>query len=176
MAYTTNEGLAIEMERNPHPEQVGACKGFVTYRVTARIGGDVVGHLSISWIPDFDERFADLAVYQEAWGQYRTARDRARTKAFHGEPYVAAVFVDFRLQGRGIGTALYQEAALWLAEGWGHRLRSGDPNDCSTGVWKRLEALGEPVTLVDILDYFPRHALDYRDRAKKALSTDVSAP
>lgn len=174
MRHETKDGKRIEMVRNPSPNQVGGDRGWITIAVVAHIDGEPVGHLSVSWIPDFDERYADMDVYRKAFGgPYRTERDRARTKAFHGEPFVAGVLVDFGKHRQGIGLALYREAALWLAEEWGLRLRSGDPNTSSEGLWRKLKALGEPVTKVDVLDYHPRFALDYRDRAKTEQTKDV---
>lgn len=174
MKHLTKDGAVIEMVRDREPNQVGGDRGWITIAVVAMLDSKNVGHLSISWIPDFDERYADLDVYREAFGgPFRTERDRARTKAFHGEPFVAAVLVDFPYHRRGIGLALYREAALWLAEEWDHRLRSGDPNQSSEGLWKKLEALGEPVAKVDVQDYHPRFALDYRDRAKTEQGEDV---
>lgn len=81
--------------------------------------------------------------------------------------------MDYDLRRQGIGLALYREAALWLAEEWELRLRSGDPISCSEGVWLKLKRLGEPITKVDIPAYGSRFALDYtslvqsQDRVQK---------
>lgn len=166
MEHRTRDGALITMRRSEDKNAPGYDRGWVTFRVSAFVNSpEEWGHLSISWIPDFDERYADLEVYREAFGRtYGTKADRAKTKAFHGEPFVAAVLVHPMHWRRHIGLALYREAALWLAQDWNLRLRSGDPNPQAEALWAKLLALGEPVTLVNIQDYYPRYALDYRDR------------
>ena len=166
MEHRTRDGAPITMHRiknvDPSP---GQDRGWITHRVTAIVGGVGLGHLSISWIPDFDERYPDLESYSKAFGGWqRSKTDMDRTRAFHGEPFVAAVLVDFFHHRRYIGLALYRETALWLAEEWGHYLRQGDPNNSSEALWAKLRALGEPVIEIDVKDYWLRLALDYRGK------------
>lgn len=165
LEHSTREGELITMRRAEDRSAPGYDQGWVTFRVSAFVGqgSEERGHLSISWIPDFDERYADMKAYRSSFGRPNaTENDRTKTKAFHGEPFVAAVKVNPSHWRRHIGIALYREAALWLAQDWDLRLRSGDPNPSAEALWAKLQILGEPVTTVDILLNYQRFALDYR--------------
>lgn len=159
MEHRTRDGRRIEMRRLRDVEHASDERGWVTHRVVAVVDGADLGHLTISWIPHIDTEY-NLERYraERPWADQRSLE---RFRAFHGQPYVAAVLVHPGYWRQHIGLALYREAALWLAQDWKLRLRSGDPNPSAEGLWAKLVALGEPVVEVDVGDGHSRMALDY---------------
>lgn len=127
MNYQTRDGIPIVMRRAKYIEAPGYDRGWITHRVIAEIDGKKVGHVSITWIPDFDDRYADLGAYIKAFHRYEDVeREREKTRAFHGEPFICGVHVEPEYRRRGIAIAMYQEGARWLADEWNLRLRSGE--------------------------------------------------
>lgn len=163
LVHRTKDGLPITMHRERDVVRDEPLRpGGITCRVTAALQDREVGWLVISWIPDFDARYADPDAFAAAFGRSADEQDRVRLRAFHAHPHVGAVFVAFHQQRRHIALALYREAARWLAEEWDRPLRAGDPNPMAERVWAKLVRLGEPVTHVSVMDGWPRPVLDYR--------------
>jgi len=164
MLHKTKDGALIRMIREKDSSDLGRERGWITHSVIAYNGGDNLGKLSFTWIPDFKKRYAEIELYCKAFGRRDRAKDDHRTsQEFHGEPYVAGVHVEEVHRRRHVAIALYRESALWLAQDWGLRLRSGDPSSDAEAVWRKMIDLGEPVVEVSIFKYGKRMALDYRD-------------
>lgn len=160
--HRTKDGRPLKMLRLRPEHQPGSEKGFDSYKVVAVLEGAHVGTLTFTWIPDFDARYPDAESFKKGFGRlFASEQGRASARAFHSTPYVAAVCVDFLHHREYIGLAVYREAARWLADRWGLPLRSGDPNHASQALWKKLEQLGEPIVMLDVMDGRDRCALDY---------------
>ena len=145
-------------------------RGWHTEGVEAREGGRRVGILKVSWIPADVMAARYPTVLEYACGIAGHFQDPGpdvletllpRYQAFQefqGQPFVAGVTVDEDRRRRGVATALYREAALWLAER-GHTLACSDTQSWeAAALWGSLRAR-EDVPTVELPD--GRHAIRF---------------
>jgi len=145
----------VKLVRVPHVPHASDDRGWHTEAVEAWEEGRQIGSLKISWIPaeEMGRRYPTVERYARGIAGHLGARPLPaatlddlrprfqRFRAFHGQPYVAYVAVEQDRRRRGVATALYREAALWLTE----RGLSLAASDTQTGparaVWEHLRGL-----------------------------------
>lgn len=149
----------MKIVRVPHVPHVSDERGWHTEAVEAWEGDLRLGVLKVSWIPadEMEVRYPTVDEYARAVRGYgQTTPDMlaemlpayAHFREFHGHPFVAGVRVEEAHRRRGVATALYREAALWLAER-GHGLACSDTQSWeAAALWERLRSRDEVPTVM----------------------------
>ena len=117
----------MKLVRVPHVPHPSDERGWHTEAVEAWEDNDRIGIIKVSWIPadEMETRYPTVDEYTRAIRGYgQTTPDMLEDllpaythfQEFHGHPFVAGVRVEEAHRRRGVATALYREAALWLTE------------------------------------------------------------
>ena len=169
--------MSFTIVRVPKVAHCSDGRGWHTEAVEAWEGDRSLGILKVSWIPAdvMVERYSTVLEY--ACGIAGRLQDPGPEvleallprywafQEFQTQPFVAYVTVDKDSRRRGVATALYREAALWLAER-GHTLACSDTQSHeAAALWEHLRAR-EDMPTIELPD--GRHAIQFAQAAPPA--------